>query len=289
MSRQGDEEEKKRDADGKSGKLDLSPPKVAGAALASVTAAFLGSRLGVAGTVVGAGLTSVVITVGGALYQRSFESAKEKAVLVAAKARKRQQRTEVIRYVSTEDKQVTRRIHLSPGMHWPGGERVVDSPDTDRGPDTDDTTRVLHPTTPSVNKRRQRVRWAMVAASCALVFALSMLVVTAFEGVTGRPLSGGGGGTTIGQVLHRDPPPQHVIPERTVVPEPTRSREPQPTQQVQPSQQPPVQPTTPTPTTTVEPTPAPTTQQTPPPESQVVEPDETTGAPWIVPHNPSDR
>jgi hypothetical protein len=42
-------------------------------ALAAVTAAFLGSRLGVAGTVTGAGVASVVSTVGTALYQQSLD------------------------------------------------------------------------------------------------------------------------------------------------------------------------------------------------------------------------
>ncbi|HEY4024197.1 MAG TPA: hypothetical protein VGM75_36315, partial [Pseudonocardiaceae bacterium] len=42
-------------------------------ALAAVTAAFLGSRLGVAGTVAGAGVASVVSTIGTALYQNSLE------------------------------------------------------------------------------------------------------------------------------------------------------------------------------------------------------------------------
>ncbi len=71
---------------------DISPAQVTGGALASVTAAFLGSRLGVAGTFIGAGLTSVVITVGGALYQRSLESGKEKAKVAASRAAERRNR-----------------------------------------------------------------------------------------------------------------------------------------------------------------------------------------------------
>ena len=47
--------------------------QVVAAALAAVTAALLGSTMGVAGTVIGAGLASVVSTVGGALYLRSIQ------------------------------------------------------------------------------------------------------------------------------------------------------------------------------------------------------------------------
>src|SRR5690625_903510 len=73
-------------------KIDVSVPQVTGGALASVTAAALGSQLGVAGTFVGAGLTSVVITVGGAVYQRSLEHGQEKANEAARKARLKRSR-----------------------------------------------------------------------------------------------------------------------------------------------------------------------------------------------------
>jgi len=56
--------------------LDIKPTQVAAGALASVTAAVLGSKLGVAGTVTGAGLASVVGTVGTAMYERSIQAAR---------------------------------------------------------------------------------------------------------------------------------------------------------------------------------------------------------------------
>jgi hypothetical protein len=76
--------EKDRGGESKSKNL-ISPSQVAGGALASVTAAYLGSHLGVAGTFWGAGLSSVVISVGGAVYQRSLERTKDKATIAAAK------------------------------------------------------------------------------------------------------------------------------------------------------------------------------------------------------------
>lgn len=57
-------------------RLEIKPTQVAAGALASVTAAVLGSKLGVAGTVTGAGLASVVGTVGTSMYQRSIEAAR---------------------------------------------------------------------------------------------------------------------------------------------------------------------------------------------------------------------
>lgn len=54
-------------------KLEIKPAQVAAGALGAVTAAVLGAKLNLAGTVVGAAVASVVSTVGAALYQHSIE------------------------------------------------------------------------------------------------------------------------------------------------------------------------------------------------------------------------
>ncbi|KAA5829524.1 hypothetical protein ABT337_21885 [Saccharopolyspora hirsuta] len=282
------QDEKDSDEEKKSKKIDIKPAQVAGAATASVTAAFLGSRLGVAGTVIGAGMTSVIITVGGALYQRSFENAKEKALIAAVKAKRAtrahsrqlvvdadetRKASESTRLVSSEvTRQVsgdaTRRIHLEPGMHWPGGEQVVDAEGTKRidRSAADATAKVESPVSPPVDRRKRRMRWAMAAASCAVAFVLSMLVVTGFEGITGRPLSGGEGGTTLGQVLHREPRKEVAPPQQTTEvekPTGTPTREPAPTTEVRPTQQPTQQPTPENPQPSEQPTQSPSTEQTP--------------------------
>lgn len=66
-------------AEGAKEKSVLRPAQVAAAALAAVTAAFLGSTLGVYGTVLGAGLVSVLTTVGSELYLRSMERTRNAA------------------------------------------------------------------------------------------------------------------------------------------------------------------------------------------------------------------
>lgn len=232
-------------------KLDVSTAQVAGGALASVTAAFLGSHLGVAGTVGGAALTSITITLGGALYQRSIERTKDKAKVLAKSANLDKLPTKDIQ------RQSTKRIRLPadpvlPGMLWPGGEHVVDS--ERKEPATDDG-------------RRGRTRWGILAATSGLVFLLCMLIVTGFEGVSGQPLSGGNGGTTLGRVLG---PPQPPKPTRRKspapkppVPAPThRAPETQATPTQEPSQS--TEPTT-APSPTSQPNPA--TSSTPPPSS----------------------
>ncbi|WIX81441.1 hypothetical protein QRX50_12105 [Amycolatopsis carbonis] len=74
-------------------KKNFRPAQIVATALAAVTAALLGSTLGVAGTVVGAGLASVITTVGAELYLRSLQRTREaalkaRAVLVTAGQRR---------------------------------------------------------------------------------------------------------------------------------------------------------------------------------------------------------
>ncbi|WP_433871107.1 hypothetical protein [Saccharopolyspora sp. CA-218241] len=294
-----------RDEDGGKDEKDdkksaINTAQVAGGALASVTAAFLGSQLGVAGTVVGAALTSVVITVGGTLYQRSLENARDKAKTAAAKAavargkrgtalhhakvkgqaaaieQAREDRPEppAAAPQSPPDPDRTKRIALTPGLQWPGGERVVDD-GTER---IAEPTRVVAPVggeqateVVAPPKRRTKQRWTMVAATSALVFAIGMIVVTGFEGVTGRTLSGGTG-TTIGQVVRPGPPPppepvEPVVPETTT--EETGTDEPEPsgetsTQEPTRTGEPSAPSETPQePTPTQQPSSTPTQEQTP--------------------------
>ncbi|MGW4483315.1 hypothetical protein ACWEOE_05695 [Amycolatopsis sp. NPDC004368] len=65
-------------------KKSFRPAQVVATALAAVTAAMLGSTLGVAGTVVGAGVASVITTVGAELYLRSLQRTREAALKARA-------------------------------------------------------------------------------------------------------------------------------------------------------------------------------------------------------------
>ncbi|GAA2817997.1 hypothetical protein [Saccharopolyspora taberi] len=391
------EEKKEADGEDKKRKLDISPAQVTGAALASVTAAFLGSTLGAVGTLWGAALTSVVITVGGKVYQMSLERTKEQAEKASVLKRLRKPgalsaagdgeaggepgesgRDGATRVESAgsgragagqagtaqagiaqagpgnagtgtagagkvapaESEQRTRFLR-TPAMHWPGGEQVVDDPNRTRridraqvdqgaadtrlvgrgdadarlesqgaddtqlarpsaadtqlvgqsaadtrlvGPGSDDTRLVgqgadtqlvspnaadprlsdnaAEPTTmiapPEQPDRRIRWRrWGVAAASSALAFALCMLIVTGFEGLTGRSLSGDGG-TTIGEALHRKAPP---VRDEQPAPTPEPSTTQKPTTSARPTGEP-----------TSEPTQAPSPTQPRPTEQPTVQP-----------------
>ncbi|MFD9733659.1 hypothetical protein [Umezawaea sp. NPDC059074] len=151
--------------------LDLKPAQIAAGALAAVTAAFLGSKLNVAGTVAGAAVASVVSTIGSALYQSSIERTRASVRRVGSKAwvvKPAAGRTdaEVVEEIE-EDK-----VHTVP---------VTEVDTEDKTPETR--------------------RWPRIAAGALLVFVLGMLAVTGVEWVRGAPLSGGTEGTSLGAVV----------------------------------------------------------------------------------------
>ncbi|MEU7041836.1 hypothetical protein AB0A77_12370 [Streptomyces varsoviensis] len=71
--------------------MDLSIAQVAGSGLAAVIAALLAGKLGVYGTIIGAGVVSVVATTGGTIFQHLFrrtgEQIRDVTVLAKPKAR----------------------------------------------------------------------------------------------------------------------------------------------------------------------------------------------------------
>lgn len=201
--------------------FSVTPIQVVGSALAAMTAAFLGSFLGVGGTIIGAALTSVILTVGGALYQRWLEVTRDRA------------------------RQATRRVRLN-GEH-------VEQDASNQGPPTGDgvgRTGSDVPETQAHPTGHRRMRWGVVTGVSALVFALAMLAVTTFELLTGSALSGGGNPTTVGGVLY---PPSTEAPATSVPQQTSTGQEPPstspPASTGWPSQQPPesVSPTQPPP------------------------------------------
>jgi hypothetical protein len=144
--------------------------QVLAGALAAVTAALLGSTMGVAGTVVGAGLASIVSTVGGALYLRSIQRTRDGVRTVRAKVVGRAGGTTVL--VTPEDPPAP-------------GEEVAAEPVT----------------TPPPSSRR--LKWPTLVAGSVLAFTLGMLAITGVEWIRGESLSGGSG-TTFSGIVQRD-------------------------------------------------------------------------------------
>ncbi|HEX3787694.1 MAG TPA: hypothetical protein VHW44_07535 [Pseudonocardiaceae bacterium] len=161
-------------------KTEIRPTQLIAGALAAITAAFLGSRIGVGGTIAGAGVASAVTTVGSALYQRSLERTRETlrskvSSVRNVEARAANARTTIVRPVRRPDDQTTRML------------RPVSPPTGTVSPPRDD-------------KPWWR-RWQVLAGLTAGMFLLGMAVVTGVELLHGGPISGGSAGTTVGSLF----------------------------------------------------------------------------------------
>jgi len=168
--------------------FDLSLTQVAGGALAAMTAAALGSTLGVAGTIAGAALASVVAGVAGSLYTASLRTGREKV------------RT-VFRGQST-DAGSAPAAPVDPATTFPASTFAA-SANSARSLAETQVIPAWDPLPlekPARNKRAgARFPWKRAVAISLSVFALAAVLITGYERVSGQPLSGGTG-TTVSRV-----------------------------------------------------------------------------------------
>ncbi|MFG2946063.1 hypothetical protein [Streptomyces adustus] len=163
----------------KSGKrIDLSVPQVAGSAVAAVVAAKLASYFGVYGTILGAGVVSVVATCGGTLFQHFFRRTGEQL------------------REATVPSRTAAPVPAGTAAAAPSRAAV---PGVPAAPPVGEFTRGT--------VYRARVRgWRRPVVAAALVFGVTMTGITTYELVSGSSFSGGGS-TTVGGALsnHGEP------------------------------------------------------------------------------------
>jgi hypothetical protein len=181
--------------------LDLSPIQVVGGALAAMTAAALGSRFSVAGTVVGAALASVIAAVAGALYTASL---RRTGKTVRAVLGGRRMGAAGIESPSGQAQRVSRvSATVAPrGLPSPAGRL--------NGPGR-------------ANRGRALVLKSVIGA--AATFALAAGALTMYEALSGHALSGGRG-TTISQVQQSGPKDRPTDKQSSA---PSKSADPSPT------------------------------------------------------------
>ncbi len=149
--------------------LELSATQVVAGALAAMTAAYLGSRLSLAGTVVGAALASVVAAVAGSLYTASLRTTRHRV-----------------------------RTVLQGRATGPALPTVVNAV-PHRGAATVADRAPAQPSAPAAGEGRSRYGWKNILVAAAIAFSLAGVALTGLELATGSALSGGQG-TTISQV-----------------------------------------------------------------------------------------
>ena len=176
------------DAQGSENRFGLSVIQIVASTAAAVTAALIGSRLGVAGTLTGAALASVVSGVGAAVYGHSLLVTRRKMATALRLVRP-----------GTTPSAPAGAATAAPATPAAAGRRP--SHPSVPGPDDDPTVvipRAGRPAAPAPSRsRRPSTVVLAAAAAAAVIFAGSMAMVTLVERVKGGPLSGGNSGLTI--------------------------------------------------------------------------------------------
>jgi hypothetical protein len=236
--------------------LEMSATQLIGGALAAMTAAVIGARLGVAGTVLGAAIGSVVAGAAGSIYTASLKHTKQK--LTSAFVGRVGGTPVEVTTVSTD----TTAVRSRAADGWPADGWTVPEPTAATAPPSPDPVAAAAEID-AAGRPTTRWPWKAVLVSTAAVFLLAIAGITAFELVSGQAVSGGQG-TTLTQVGEGrsggTAPSEAPSAETSTSP----TAEPSSTPSTEPSAAPSSEPTaTSEPSTTTSQTPAPSTS-TPP-------------------------
>jgi hypothetical protein len=173
-------------------RFELSLPKIIAGALAAAGAAVASSWLGVAGTVLGAVVGSIIVPVGTALARHPLERSSQvirDTLPVLPLLSERERRAGSVRHPAG-----------SLSAAHPGRQYVAEP----AVPAT--RSSVERHTGASSQLRRRPIRWGALAVSCLITLVIGFGLLTAAEEIMGRSFSslihGGHGGTTLSHVVH---------------------------------------------------------------------------------------
>lgn len=148
-------------------RFDLSATQLIATGLAATTATFAASYLGVAGTVIGAALASVLTAIGNAVYGQSLRSTRDRVREVVPVTR------------------LAPRLHTTATLPVP-----TDAVGPPPLPSHAVPSQAEPPTLPApVPQSAAAGGWRRVAIAAIAVFVAVMALVTSVELLTGRPLS----------------------------------------------------------------------------------------------------
>lgn len=195
-------------------KVSFSVPQIVGGALAASTAAAIGSQLGVAGTILGAAVASMVGGIAGTLYSAGIDRTHRKVTEAIQRGYDK---------VHLDEADATRPLVVDGEDHAtvrePGDSAthvLGDLQDSIFRDETDHTRAGQVPVAaapaPSAGGR-QRV-WKVMLLTTGAMFLAALAVITVVELGLGRALDGQGG-TTVSQVV-RPAPSASTKPTPTV-------------------------------------------------------------------------
>src|SRR5699024_10133552 len=164
------------------GRLGVSGAQVVGSALAAMSSAVLLSTVGVGGTLIGAAVGSVVITIGGAAYTYYLDASKEKI-------RKATEAARVKLNAAEERKRTTRAGSPAAQARMDQALEEAEQELEEAESGTDPSERV------SWRETLKNLNWKRIGMLAAGLFVLVMANILAFELTVGRPVSSFTGGS----------------------------------------------------------------------------------------------
>lgn len=205
---------------------ELSVPQILAGALSAITVAFALSKLGVSGTLIGAGIGSILGTFGTTLYARSLDKSTVLVKKVAAKP--------VAAVAAKKSSTDSETSVLPSGENNPDGEDGEE--DKQEKPDIHDTQEI--PVVPPSFATRtengeeisiktldedvirtpwyRRINWKATLVLAGVSLALAMAILSLYEVKTGSTLSGEEGTTIQRVIVYRDAPAEPT-PEPTII------------------------------------------------------------------------
>ncbi len=187
-------------------KVAFSVPQIVGGALAAATAATIGSQLGVAGTILGAAVASIVGGIAGTLYSAGLDRTHRK--VTAAITRGYDQVRSGPGYDPDAVSVLDDANPVLPGLDDPDPTVVAEA-----APQAD-----LEPAEGRDDRRRKV--WKVMGLTAAAMFVLALVAITVVELGLGRTLDGKDG-TTIAQVVRPSPRPSATPTPSATSPTPT--------------------------------------------------------------------
>jgi len=180
-------------------KLDLNWMQTAGSALAALSSAVLMSTLGATGTLIGAALGSIVVTVGGTVYSHYLSVSRERMAAVRSAALRQAVRPRA-RTADGSLEAVTRTLAQSPDRFplLAGSAKGLST--TSTVPPAAPGRRLIDgnlPGTPtSLRQLLRGPRWKPALAASLGVFVVVVGLIVSMELATGRALSSYTGGSS---------------------------------------------------------------------------------------------
>ena len=188
-------------------RINLSTVQIGASAAAAVTSALAASFFGVAGTLIGAAVGSIVSTVAGAVYTESMRRAGDRVRTTQAIVVRKVASTDAVPMLRASDRHTevgdpattaTTSVTVPFAQVTPQTEVVpAQVAQTEVAPAT--TVPARTPRTPATSWWRRRP--VQLTAMMLAGFLLAIGVITAAEGVLGGSLSGDRGTSTVGRVF----------------------------------------------------------------------------------------